>query len=155
MGKEKVRSVCHTKCWWGQTLWDVGDVYEGSSPVPAPADRWFSSDGKVERPEPPPVAGLDPRTNVELRESLKKHPFNFSAPKSWTRKKLWEKLNDFEIDLARDKATAKDAETRAACGRVAASFAGKLSHERRCKKCQEILNDTESTEKEEVDGDSG
>ena len=151
MGKELIKSVCHTKCYWRETLWDIGAIYEGSSPPP---ERWFSSDGKVEHPPPPPIPGLDPRSNVELRESLKKHPFNFSAPKSWTRKKLWEKLNDFEIDLARDKATAKDAETRAACGRVAASFAGKLSHERKCKKCQEILNET-TPEKEEVDGDSG
>ena len=55
-----------------------------------------------------------------------------------------------ERDLARDQATAKDAETRAACGFNSVSKAGALAHERKCEKCQEILN-----KKEEVDGNSG
>lgn len=142
--------ICHTKCYWLDTIWDIGETYEGS----IPPNKHFSTDGKKEVPDPPRNAGSDRRSNIELREALKQHPFNFSAPKSWTRKKLWEKLNDFEIALARDKATAKDAETRAACGKIAASYAGRLSHERKCKKCQEILNET-VPEKEEVDGDSG
>lgn len=152
-----VRSICHTKCYWNETLWKPGEIYEGSEPVSFPADRWFSSDGKIEHPEPPPIAGLDPRSNAELRSTLKMHPFNFTAPKSWTRKQMWEKLTEFEHAQARDAATAKDAENRAVCGFVSQSKAGALAHERRCKKCQEILAGDEVIleEKEVEDGDSG
>ena len=151
-----VRSICHTKCYWNETLWKPGEIYEGKEPVAPPADRWFSSDGKVERPEPPPIAGLDPRSNAVLRATLKTHPFNFTAPKSWNRKKLWEKLSEFETAQARDAATAKDAENRAACGYVGASVQATGAHERRCKKCQEILASDEVIIEEEVgDGDSG
>ena len=151
-----VRSICHTKCYWKETLWNPGEVYEGKEPVEPPADRWFSTDGKVDRPEPPPIPGLDPRSNDELRSTLKMHPFNFTAPKSWKRKQLWDKLTEFETAQARDAATAKDADNRAVCGFVSASKAGALAHERKCKKCQEILAGDEVIIEEEVeDGDSG
>ena len=141
------KSICHTKCYWKETLWEPGEIYEGEDEA---IDRWFSSDGKVDRPAPPPIAGLDPRSNDQLRIDLKEHPFNFTAPKSWTRKQMWEKLSEFETAMARDAATAKDAENRAACGYVGASVQATGAHERRCKKCQDILNEV-NEEQEEVE----
>ena len=72
MGKQKFTAICHTKCYWGETLWHIGEIYEGNMPIPPPADRWFSADGTTDNPEPPPIAGLDPRTNDELRVALKR-----------------------------------------------------------------------------------
>ncbi len=63
------RGVCHTKCYWMSTLWEVNDVYEG----PAEPPKHFSKDG-VNPDEDPKVvaAGDDPRSTTEMLTVLKR-----------------------------------------------------------------------------------
>ena len=148
-------AVCHTKCYWLETLWDVGETYTGD----IPPNKHFSDTGVNPNPPPPETVGDDPRSNIELRKALKRHPYNFTVPKSWTRKQMWGKLKDMERSWELDAATNPDKNNIAPCGFIGATNAGKLAHQRKCKKCEEILNQPETEpemESEEVDdGDSG
>ena len=67
MGDYKFSATCHTKCYWLNNLWQPGEVYEGNHEP----NKHFNQSGKA--PElPPPDAGSDPRSNVQLRKDLKK-----------------------------------------------------------------------------------
>ena len=94
------KAICHTKCYWLETLWQIGEVYEG---VYEPG-KHFSADGKLDNPLPPPDAGADKRSNKEIREILKSKD-NSTKPKSWSRKKLWAALNEFETAEGKDELT--------------------------------------------------
>jgi len=106
MAKRKVveeklyRGICHTRCYWLDTLWEPGDEYEGTEPL----GKHFSEEGMPEPEKPPRTAADDPRSNQDLRDELKEHPNNFTAPRSWKRKQLWEKLRDLEMLRSRDAA---------------------------------------------------
>jgi hypothetical protein len=63
------KAICHTKCYWLDTLWNPGDVYIG----PAKPCHHFSKDGK--RPNEDPLlmaAGDDPRSTKEMLTVLKR-----------------------------------------------------------------------------------
>jgi hypothetical protein len=127
------RAVCHTQCYWLNTLWRPGEVYEGNlEPI-----HHFSVDGKLDKPIPPPEPGLDPRPNKVLRAELIRAPFNFDAPKSWPRKKLWSKLQEFERAEEMDELTSTT-EVETPCGFIAKNSVGAAAHERQCEKCINI-----------------
>jgi hypothetical protein len=129
------REVCHTECYWLNTLWHVGEVYEGN----LKPEFHFSEDGKLDKPLPPPEPGLDPRSNKVLRATLRKAPFNFDAPKEWSRKKVWAKLQEFERAEEMDELTSEPStEVQTACGFLAKNSAGAAAHERQCEKCIRI-----------------
>jgi hypothetical protein len=130
---EVYRGVCHTTCYWLETLWLVGEVYEGD----APPNKHFSIDGKLDVPLPPPDAGGDLRSNIELRQELKRAPFNFDAPKNWSRKKLWARLKEFERAEEIDELTSTT-EIETPCGFIAKNTVGAAAHERQCEKCISI-----------------
>ena len=90
MSEFKYRGICHTTCYWLDTLWEIGEVYEGN----IPPNKHFSEDGKKDAALPPPNAGSDRRSNLELREAIE--DFGVNVPKSWTRKKLWARLKELE-----------------------------------------------------------
>ena len=91
MGDYKYKAICHTSCYWKETLWQIGEIYEGDDPP----NKHFSKSGKTDPTLPPPDAGSDKRSNKQLRIDLKKD-HNFSAPKNWTRKQLWGKIAEIE-----------------------------------------------------------
>lgn len=63
------KAICHTKCFWMDTLWEVNDIYEG----PAKPPKHFSKDGKPPNEDPDVMAaGDDPRSTVEMLTVLKK-----------------------------------------------------------------------------------
>lgn len=99
MPEYKHRGVCYRECYWKETLWKPGEVYEGDD-LPG---KYFNTDGKS--PElPPETAAADPRSNKEIREILSKK-YNSSLPKSASRKKLWQRLHEFEIAESKDALT--------------------------------------------------
>ena len=102
------KAICHTKCYWLETLWEVGEVYEGDI-LP---NKHFSLDGSNPNPPPPEIHGDDPRSNLELRIALKKHPYNFTVPKSWSRKQMWNKLKDIERSWELDALTNPEEKPR-------------------------------------------
>ena len=95
------RAICHTTCYKFLTIWHPGDVYEGERDP----GKHFSADGKLGKPVPPAEPGFDPRSNKELIAECKKHPHNFTVPRSWPRKKIWAKLQDLEIFASKDALT--------------------------------------------------
>ena len=129
----KYSATCHTKCFWLNNLWMPGEVYEGNEePI-----KHFNQSGKA--PDlPPPDAGSDKRSNVQLRAALKKHPFNFTAPTKWIRKQLWAKLQELELAASKDALLSEDEKFFAKCGFQGKSRAGVVVHERSCVKCNEI-----------------
>ena len=137
MSREGYKAVCHTKCYWQETLWKPGDVYEGS----AKPCKHFSEDGKIDKPLPPPMACEDTRSNDEIR-SILKDKYGSSKPSSWSRKQLWAALRQFETAESKDESTnPSDGVIRpetftAKCGFVAMSKAGAAAHERACAKCK-------------------
>lgn len=139
MDNYKYRATCHTKCYWLNNLWQPGEVYEGNVHKP---NKHFNESG--EAPEaPPPTPMDDPRSNAQLREELKKHPYNFKAPSKWIRKQLWAKLKELEMLASKDAAPDDSGnEFVAACGFQSKSRAGVLAHERKCADCQEKIEAT-------------
>ena len=139
MGKAKeemiYEAVCHTKCYWLETLWQVGEVYKGS----VEPNQHFSKDGKIDNPLPPPDAGADPRSTKTIIKVLK-NKYASTNPKSWSRKKLWARLHEFETLQEQDEATSEAEPTifSALCGYIAKSKAGCTAHERACEKCAEL-----------------
>ena len=131
MSGYKYKAICHTKCFFKNTLWAPGEVYEGNDPP----NKHFNEDGKVHGALPPRDAGMDKRSNEELRAILKKK-FGSTKPKSYPRKKLWQTLKDFEAAAARDAATPEEDKFFAKCGFQAKTLAGKVAHERTCEKCK-------------------
>jgi hypothetical protein len=126
----KYSATCHTKCYWLENLWEVGEVYEGNEKP----NKHFNQSG--EAPEvPPPTRMDDSRSNKELRDTLKK--LNFTAPEKSTRKELWSKLRDLEIAISKDELTNPSEKFFAKCGFQAKTQAGVGAHERRCKICSE------------------
>jgi len=142
MSEYPYKAICHTKCYWLDTLWDVGEIYEGE----VPPIKHFSQDGVNPDPPPPETFGDDPRSNIELIAALKKHPYNFTAPKSWSRKQIWAKFKELERAWEIDALTNPDKETLAPCGFVGATKAGTGAHIRKCSDCQEILKQEELTD---------
>ena len=147
MSKEGYKAICHTRCYWLDTLWSVGDVYQGSEkPI-----KHFSSDGEMGRPVAPPVAGDDPRSNVEIRKILK-DKYGSTKPSSWSRKQLWAALRAFETAESRDEVTNPSTGSiviesfPAKCGFVGKSQAGALAHERACAECKAISEKVEIPE---------
>jgi hypothetical protein len=138
MSKEGYKAICHTKCYWQETLWKVGDVYEGSE---KPIEH-FSKDGEMGKPVAPPVPGDDPRSTKEIIRLLK-DKYHSSKPREWPRKKLWAALRDFETAASRDASTNPSTGSTviesfpAKCGFSAKSQAGLAAHERVCEKCKE------------------
>jgi hypothetical protein len=131
----KYRATCHKKCYWKENLWQVGEIYEGNDPP----NKHFSTDGRAPKGEPID-AGQDPMPNVEIKKRLKKHPFNFTVPRKWTRKQMWAKLKEMEIMESKDALTNEDEpEFVATCGFKSKSKAGLSSHERKCDICQEKM----------------
>lgn len=62
------RAVCHTKCFWLNTLWEPNDVYEG----PEKPIKHFSKDGTNPNKDPNVMAaGDDPRSTNEMLTVLK------------------------------------------------------------------------------------
>jgi hypothetical protein len=100
MNKPKFRKICHTKCYKYETLWDVGDVYEGDEDP----GKHFSDDGINTKPEPPKLACDDPRSTV-LMVKILKETFGVTMPKSRGRKKIWAKLHEMEKAAAQDEQT--------------------------------------------------
>ena len=95
----KYSAICHTPCYWLETLWIVGDVYEGDiEPI-----KHFSQDGKIDKPVAPKMAGDDKRSNVQLRKVLTDS--GFKPPKTWTRKQLWAKVCEIETAISKDALT--------------------------------------------------
>ena len=136
----KFRATCHTRCFWRDTLWEPGEVYEGDEPP----NKHFNETG-VSPEKPPPEAADDPRSNNELRAALKKHPFNFTAPSKWTRKQVWAKLREMEAMYEKDAVTSPrqipnmntdTPQYKAACGKICKTAAGLANHERRCGVCK-------------------
>ena len=134
------KGICHTKCYWLNTLWDIGETYEGDLPL----IKHFSDDGTKDAALPPPKAGSDPRSNAVLREEIEM--MGVSVPKNWSRKKVWARLKELQEAEARDAITAKASLVGAACGFEAKNLAGAKIHERQCEKCQEILGLKEVTD---------
>jgi len=137
MSKEGYKAVCHTKCYWQETLWDIGDVYEGSEkPI-----KHFSEDGKIDKPVPPPMACEDTRSNNEIRRLLK-DKYGSTKPSSWSRNQIWAALRQFETAESRDEVTNPSTGSiviesfPAKCGFVGKSQAGTSAHERACAKCK-------------------
>ena len=134
---DKIRGVCHTRCYWLETLWEPGEVYEGSDPL----CKHFSADGKLDKPIPPPHPGDDPRSTNTIRNILK-DKYNSDYPKHWSRKKVWAALIDFETMGSRDETTnpstgsIKIEAVTAKCGFLAKSKAWLTAHERQCSKCK-------------------
>ena len=132
------KAVCHTMCYWLETLWRVGDVYEGSNEP----NQHFSLDGKIDNPLPPPAASDDPRSNDEIRKTLK-DKYGSTKPSSWSRKQIWAALKEFETAESRDEVTNPSTDSiviesfPAKCGFNAKSQAGLSAHERVCDKCKE------------------
>lgn len=126
------RGICHTTCYWLETLWNPGEVYEGELPL----CKHFSEDGKKDPELPPPDPGADPRSTATIRKVLK-NKYGSSHPSSWPRRKLWEKLNEFETAQERDEATSEGEshDFTALCGFLSKSKAGCTAHERACEKC--------------------
>jgi hypothetical protein len=153
--KELIRKTCHTKCYAFDTLWIPGDIYEGEEDP----GKHFSDSGEVEIPPPPPNPGDDPRSNAQLKAALKAHPFNFTVPSSWPRKKIWQKLRDLENAYDRDESTNPNPEKvtsipaapkppkpsrpaggkfKAPCGYFSKSGGGLAAHIRKCGRCKAI-----------------
>ena len=147
MSKEGYKAVCHTKCYWLETLWEVGDVYEGSE---KPC-KHFSKDGEIGKPVAPPMACEDTRSTKEIIRLLK-DKYNSQKPSSWSRQKLWAALRDFENAESRDESTNPSTGSiviesfTAKCGFVGKSQAGALSHERACAECKAIAEKVEIPE---------
>jgi hypothetical protein len=98
---ELYKAVCHTKCYWLETLWQVGEIYEGKiKPI-----KHFSSDGKIDKPVPPPNPGDDKRSNKEIRDTLR-DKYGSTKPMSWSRKKLWAAIHEFETARDKDELTS-------------------------------------------------
>ena len=94
------KKVCHTTCYKFNTMWNPGETYEGEEDP----GKHFSDRG-VPKPElPPDDAGMDPRSTGEIRHILKTK-YNSTKPGTWTRRKLWTALRDFEEAEARDEST--------------------------------------------------
>lgn len=125
----KYTATCHTKCYWLENLWHVGEVYQGNHKP----NKHFNEDG-VSPEIPPPVPVDDPRSNVEIKAALKR--MGFTAPSSWTRKKLWSKEKELEMAMAKDALTSDKDKFFAKCGFVAKTLAGVSAHERSCEKCK-------------------
>jgi len=150
------KGICHTTCYWKNTLWNVGEIYEGDEPF----NKHFSVSGVREEPIIAPTPGDDPRSNVELRAVLQ-NDFNFRAPKNWTRKQIWNRL--YELGNAQSKDALLQAESdiaagrafKAPCGFLAKSGSGLGAHTRKCPRCAEIAAEKEAKDEEKVDGDSG
>lgn len=124
------RAVCHTKCYWLETLWKPGDVYEGEF-VP---NKHFSEDGKIEPNLPPPDHGADRRSTKEIREILET-VYDSHYPTDTKRKVLWRALNEFETATDRDFATSVPFVAK--CGFIAKNRAGLAAHERQCDECNQ------------------
>ena len=101
MAKKMYKAICHTKCFWLDTLWQPGEVYEGEFEP----GKHFNADGKLDKPLPPANPGDDARSNAKLKDELQKH--NFKAPTKWGRKQLWAKLKDLEMARDKDELTDK------------------------------------------------
>ena len=95
----RYKAICHTKCFWLDTLWEVGETYEGD----IEPGKHFSESGKPDADLPPMDAGKDPRSTNELKEILYKA--GFDVPEEWTRKQVWKKLTDAENAISKDELT--------------------------------------------------
>ena len=137
--KYPYRAVCWKECYWKENLWSPGEIYEGEDPP----GKYFHVEGEDPPEEQIMDPGSDPRPNTLLKKILKEQ-FGFKTPTSWTRRKIWAKLNEYETASSKDSATKpKKIEVEkypAACGYQAKSNAGKIAHERQCDKCQELLD---------------
>ena len=100
MSDFKYQAICHTACYWLETYWEPGEVYQGD----IPPNKHFSQDGKIDRVVLPRDAAADPRSNDELREFLKSH--NVRIPNNAARKTLWGKVNAIELAAEKDALTA-------------------------------------------------
>lgn len=101
------KATCHTKCFWLDTLWEPGNVYEGHEPP----NKHFSIDGKKDPEQPPANAGIDPRSTREIRRILR-DVYGSTKPKSWTRKQLWQALHEFETGAAKDEAVTPSTKSK-------------------------------------------
>lgn len=138
------RATCFRECYWLENLWKPGEVYEGN----VPPGKWFNIEGTPEPELPPDDAGSDPRSNDEIRATLKEK-YGASRPKSWPRKKLWADLHDLEMRNEKDESTSPTPETqqfpfKAKCGFASKTKAGVMAHERNCGKCQELMGKEDS-----------
>jgi hypothetical protein len=95
----KYEAICFRKCYWLDTLWDIGEVYAGD----IPPNKHFNETGKPDAELPPMDAGMDPRPTKELKAMLE--ALNFKIPTSWSRKRIWKKLVDLEIAIEKDELT--------------------------------------------------
>lgn len=130
----KYRAICHTKCYWLDTLWEIGEIYDGD----IPPNKHFSDDGKTDSSTPPPSPGRDPRPTIELKSILSSAPFNYKIPTRWSRKQIWVKLAELESLYARDELTTESTDSfECVCGFVSKSSAGLVAHKRSCEKHQE------------------
>jgi hypothetical protein len=127
----KYSATCHKVCYWKENLWQIGEVYEGNDPP----NKHFSKDG-IGPKEEPIDAGQDPMPNVEIKKRLKRHPFNFTVPRKWTRRQMWAKLKEMELAASKDELTNPEDKFSAKCGFEAKSQAGLVTHERSCEICK-------------------
>jgi len=99
MPKELIKKICHRKCYVFDTIWDVGDIYEGKEDP----GKHFSDDG-MGNPEPPKIAADDPRSTAEMRDILK-NKYGVTMRKNQLRKVVWAKLHEMELAAAQDVQT--------------------------------------------------
>lgn len=102
----KYTAICHTDCYWKNTLWLVGEVYEGDDPP----GKHFSQDGIRKGPRVPLDPGTDPRSNVALRQILKDH--GVGVPPNWSRKQMWARVRQIEIAVSKDELTNPNPEKK-------------------------------------------
>jgi len=63
------RAICHTKCYWMDTLWEEGDAYEGT----VKPCKHFSKDGTAPDEDPKiRAAADDPRSTSDMLTVLKR-----------------------------------------------------------------------------------
>lgn len=141
MSEYKYTAICHTTCYWLNTLWQIGEVYQGDTPP----NKHFSESGVKDPALPPPNPGSDGRSTKELREILEN--YGAKVPSQWSRKKVWSKLQELENAAVRDSQTAEDEPAYPCpCGFMAKTSTGASAHSRQCSRCKEIMR--------ENDGDS-
>ncbi len=91
--KKQYRAVCHTACFWENTYWDPGDIYEGV----IPPGKHFSADGSPPEVDPSIRRAVDdPRSTVEMRTTLERS-FGEKMPEDATRKQIYSALRKREL----------------------------------------------------------
>lgn len=128
----RYKAICHTRCYWLETLWEPGDVYEGDHP----ANKHFNKTGYLDKDKAPSTdAGSDPRSTEELKIRLKLYGMDIDD--KWTRKQIWAKLSLADEQAVKDALTDSEAGMVVAkCGFKARTASGLANHQKSCGLCK-------------------